>query len=77
MDDIAALLVAIGGLLTAGASAFVLVWTTVRTSRREREQAAPTVVRDLVDAAADGQLDPEELEAIARKLRDQQGGPPP
>ncbi|WP_258904876.1 hypothetical protein [Actinokineospora sp. UTMC 2448] len=66
----AALLTAIGGLVSALSGAFAVVWTTVRTSRREREDAAPTVLSELADAAADGEITAEELDAIARALRE-------
>jgi hypothetical protein len=80
VGDLAALLTAIGGLITAGAGAFVLVWNTVRTSRRERQNAAPEVVSTLADVArhadadGDGQVSAEELQALADRLREQQGG---
>lgn len=80
MNEWAALLTAIGGLLTAGAGAFALVWNTVKTSRRERSAAAPTVMSTLADVArhadadGDGQVSADELQALADRLREQQGG---
>jgi hypothetical protein len=81
VDAVAALLTAIGGLITAGAGAFALVWNTIKTSDRERGDAAPTVVSTLADVVkhadtdGDGRVSGAELEALAQQLRDdQQGG---
>ena len=70
MNELAALLTAIGGLVTAIGGTFALVWTTVRTSKRERESAAPTVAQELADAMRDGDLTADELEGIAKGMRE-------
>lgn len=78
MGDVAALLQAIGGLsglVTAAAGAFVLVWTTVRNSRKERhkaaEKAASRALQELAEAAKDGEITADEIDQVLRKL---QGG---
>lgn len=71
MGDIATLLTAIGGLCTALAGAFALVYNTIRMSRKERPAAAKGVARELAAAAEDGEITAEELAAILEKLRDE------
>lgn len=66
MNDLAALLTAVGGLITAASAGFVLVWNTVRSSRRERENSAQRTVVRLLQAAEDGEITADEL-AEARK----------
>lgn len=74
METLAPLLTAIGGLITAAAGAFVLVWNTVRASKRERPAAAREVAEALAEAAADGEITPEELTEALQRLR-KTGGP--
>ena len=75
MDDLSTLLTAIAGLITAAGSVFALVWTTVRTSRRERPAAArgaveQVVAEQLAAAAADGELTPEEISDVLKIYRE-------
>lgn len=74
MGDLATLLTAVAGLITAGGSVFALVWTTVRTSRRERPAAARGTAEELAAAAADGDLTPEEIDAVLKRFRRIEGG---
>jgi hypothetical protein len=69
VDDLASLLTAIGGLVTAVAGAFALVWTTVRTSRRERPAAVRRAAEELAAAAEDGEITPDEIAAALARLR--------
>lgn len=69
MNDIAALLTAIGGLITAGSGAFVLVFTTIRGSRKERQTAAERAVERLVAVTEDGELTDEERAEVLNELR--------
>lgn len=73
MGDIATLLTAIGGLITALAGAYALVYNTVRMSRTERPAAAKGMARELAAAAEDGEITPDELAAILAKLHDEPG----
>lgn len=70
MTDLAALLTAIGGLITAGAGAFALVWNTVRMSRKERPRAAERAVEQLAAAAEDNEITADELAAVLKELRE-------
>lgn len=76
MSEVATLLTAIAGLLTAGGGAFALVWTTVRTSRRERPAAARGAAEELAAAAADGELTAEEIDQVLQRYRRIEGGEP-
>lgn len=67
MGELATLLTAIGGLVTALGGAAAVIITALRTSRRERNRAADTVLDELHAAAEDGRITPEELAAILRK----------
>lgn len=73
MGDLASLLTAIGGLVTALGGTFALVWTTVRTSRRERPDAARRAIEELAASAADGEITPDEIADILRS-RDERTG---
>lgn len=73
MGDIATLLTAVGGLVTALAGAFVLVWNTVRMSKRDHPAAAKELARELAVAAEDGEITPDELAAILERMRDEPG----
>lgn len=79
MSELSDLLVAIAALVPAVASAFVLVWNTVRNGRKP-EQVAKSAAEEtaalVLDALVDGELSAEELDAIRRSRRDQQGGDP-
>lgn len=66
MNDVAALLTALGGLITAASAGFAVIWTAVHSSRRQREDSAQRAVKRLIVAAEDGEITPEEL-ADARK----------
>jgi tellurite resistance protein len=69
VGDVATLLTAIASLVTALGGAVALVISAVRTSRRERAGAAEEVAAEILAAAADGELSPEELREIRRALR--------
>ena len=77
MGDIATLLTAIGGLVTALAGAFALVYNTVRIARREpraaAENAAQRMADELVAAAEDGQLTAEEIATALQHLQREEG----
>lgn len=66
MGDLAALLTAIGSLITALGATTALLITTMRTSRRERSAAADEVLDQLCAAAQDGAITPEEIAGIMR-----------
>lgn len=69
MNDVASLVTAIGGLITAASGAFVLVWTTVRGSKQERQTAAERAVEGLAAAAEDGEITADELADVLKELR--------
>ncbi|SES20821.1 hypothetical protein [Lentzea albida] len=69
MGDVATLLQAVGGLITAAAGAFVLVWTTVRSSKKERKDAAERAIEKLAVASEDGDITPDELADVLKELR--------
>ncbi|AXX32078.1 hypothetical protein KCV87_32130 [Actinosynnema pretiosum subsp. pretiosum] len=71
MQDLAALFTAIAGLVTALGGAFVLVFNTVRMSRRERPAAAQRVAEVLAQAAADGEITSEALAEALARLREE------
>lgn len=73
MNDVATLLTAVGGLTTALAGAFALVWNTVRLSKRERPDTARRVVEVLAAAAEDGEITADELAQLAEHLGDAGG----
>mgnify|MGYP001107133560 CR=1 FL=1 len=66
MSDLATLLTAIGGLVTSLCGGAALLISAVRSSRRERPQAARSVADQLIEAAADGELTPDEIQGILR-----------
>lgn len=72
-DSLAALITALAGLVTAIGGAFALVWTTVRTSKRERPAAARGAAEELAAAAADGELTQDEIDAVLQRYRRQEG----
>ncbi|WP_199444448.1 hypothetical protein [Umezawaea beigongshangensis] len=72
MGDLATLLTAIGGLIMTSASAFALVYTTVRRSGGERRDTARAVVEDLAAAAEDGEITPDELTQALRRLTEEE-----
>ena len=69
MSDLATLLGAIASLVTAlgGASAGIIL--ALRTSRKERPAAAEQAAELLLDAAADGEISPDELAQLRKQLR--------
>lgn len=77
MGELASLITAITGLLAGLVAAAGFVRTWARTSRRERRLAADSGAEELAAvlaaAAEDGQITPEELAEIARRLR-REGG---
>lgn len=70
MSDIASLLTAIAGLITALCGGIALVVTAFRTSRRERPRAARRLAEQLAEAAEDGVITTEELRKIAGPQHD-------
>ena len=66
MSDLATLLTAIGGLVTSLCGGAALLISAVRSSRRERPQAARSVAEQLAEAAADGELTDDEIRDILR-----------
>ncbi|MCK2242138.1 MULTISPECIES: hypothetical protein [unclassified Crossiella] len=71
MGDLAALLTAIGTLITAIGATTALLINSLRTSRRERSAAADDVLDRLRAAAEDGVITVEE---IAEIMRDEEDG---
>lgn len=69
MSELATLLTALAGLITAVGGSVALVWTTVRTSNRERPAAARGAAEELAAAAADGQLTAEEIDQVLQRYR--------
>lgn len=76
MSELATLLTALAGFCTAAGGAFALVWTTVRTSKRERPAAARGAAEELAAAAADGELTAEEIDQVLQRYRRVEGGEP-
>lgn len=72
MSDVATLLTAIAALITGVGSSVAGIITAVRRSPREREAAAEKAVDELLSAAADGQLDDDELENLKRLSQQRQ-----
>ena len=70
MGDLATLLTALAGLITSAGGVFALVYTTVRTSRRERPAAARGAAEELAAAAADGDLTSEEIDDVLKRYRE-------
>lgn len=68
MSELAALLTAIGSLVTAGGATFALVWNTLRNGPKERETAASRAVKRFVVAAEDGEITPDEVDEIRQEL---------
>lgn len=66
MSDLATLLTAIAALVTGVGSSVAGIITATRRSPREREAAAEKAVDELLSAAADGELDDDELESLKR-----------
>ena len=73
MGDVTAVFTALGGLggfISAVVGGIVLLRTAFgRTSPREREDAAREAIAELLTAAADGHITPEEWAKAAEKLR--------
>jgi uncharacterized membrane protein len=73
VSELRDLLIAISVLVPALASAFVLVWNTVRSGGRKPEQVARSAAEEaaatVLEAVADGELSEEDLDAIDRALR--------
>jgi len=71
------LFIGLAALVTALSSAFALVWTTVRSGRKP-EQVAKSAAEEsaaaVVEALADGQLTPDEVEQIRQVLGKQREG---
>jgi hypothetical protein len=65
VSDLAALITAITGLLTAGTGLVGAVVVLVRVSRRERPNAARNTAAELAEAAEDGVITVAELRRIA------------
>ncbi|WP_139794832.1 hypothetical protein [Saccharomonospora piscinae] len=76
MSDVSDLLVAIGTLVSTLAGAFVMVWTSVVQPRREQraaaQRAASATAARILEALADGELSPEELEEIRGSLEQEE-----
>ncbi len=73
------LFIGLAALVTALSSGFALIWTTVRSGRKP-EQVAKSAAEEsaaaVVEALADNQLTPDEVEKIRRVLgKSQEGGP--
>lgn len=71
------LFIGLAALVGSLASAFVLVWNTVRAGRKP-EQAAKSAAEQaaaaLLQAVADGDLSREDIEQFRRALEQGQGG---
>lgn len=72
MRDLADLLVAVSTLVGSLAGAIVLVWTSVVQPRRDRaaaaKKAAAKATTRLLEALADGEITPEELDSIRKEI---------
>lgn len=73
MRDLSDLLIAISVLIPALASAFVLVWNTVRGGRKVAKTAAEETAAAVLEALKDGNLSAEDMDAINRAIRDRDG----
>lgn len=74
MTELAALLTAIGGLVSALTGLGAFIWGTVRRAQRERpvaEAGARKFAESLARAAEDGELTPQEITDALRHLTDQ------
>jgi hypothetical protein len=67
VNDAATLITAITGLVTAATGFVGAVVLLVRSLRRSRAAATPTVAEAVAEAAADGEVTPDELLDIARR----------
>ncbi|HYQ69070.1 hypothetical protein [Actinophytocola sp.] len=83
MSDLADLITAIAALLGALTSAGVLVWAILRSDRkpeRAAKAAADNAAAAIVEALADGQITPDEVNTIRGTLQppapDENGGTP-
>jgi len=78
VGELATLLTAIGGLLTAATGAVALGWGIARTLRRERPAAArrgaEAFGEALITAAEDGVVTPEELADALKHIRPEDDG---
>ncbi|ATE56136.1 hypothetical protein LV78_006582 [Actinosynnema pretiosum] len=72
MQDLATLLTAIAGLVTALGGAFALVVSTLRVSRRERPAAARRVAEALAKAADDGEITADKLAEALEYMREEE-----
>ncbi|MBK1785143.1 hypothetical protein [Prauserella cavernicola] len=78
MSEVADLVVAIGGLIGSMVSAYVLLRSHVdrkREPRRVAKRAASSSAAAFLDALADGQITPDEVEELRRALEDEDGEP--
>lgn len=70
--------IGLAALITALSSGFVLIWNTVASGRKPKQvakSAAEESAAAVVEALADGQLSPEEVEQIRQVLgRQREGG---
>lgn len=74
MGDVKDLLVGIATLVGSLSAAFVLIWNTVKGPRRNNNEkvarkAATETADKLLDAVADGEITPEEIDEIKKSLR--------
>lgn len=74
MSDVKDLLVGIATLVGSLSAAFVLIWNTVVAPRRGNNEkvarkAATETADKLLDAVADGEITPEEIDEIKKSLR--------
>lgn len=67
MGDAATLITAIAGLVTAFTGLVGAIAVVIRVSRRERPRAARGVVKQLAEAAEDGEITVEELRRIVEE----------
>lgn len=73
MSDVKDLLVGLATLVGSLSAAFVLIWNTVVGPRKGRNEvarkAATETAEQLLDAVADGEITPEEIDEIKKSLR--------
>jgi uncharacterized membrane protein len=69
VGEVADLLVAIATLVGSLTSAYVIIRQNRRGSSKQARQAAAEAADKLLDAVADGELDPEEISDIKNSLR--------
>lgn len=77
MGDLAGLITAVAALVGAIGTTTAVVITALRASPRERRRAARGALDRLKEAAADGEITPEELADVLRADRDDEGGEDP